>query len=243
MSKKIDASNIMAAKKPAVSKGVEKKAKATKSTLTKPIISKSVSAVISEKKVTKGVKPSKNDQQTAVLSTRKPRKPKPFANMPVNVLMRVRSEDGRTISAHERIIAAKGSALLGKIGKGLGPDFIKLMNGQIGRGVNTYLFLTTREGWNGPYVTFMCRLKGIETTLPESKRDLAPSYYAASFQDVNTWFEISSIAKMSRSDMNRITVISSGREIMSVIGSSASIFHVVLKIAANSSKPLLTVAK
>ena len=154
------------------------------------------------------------------------------SGFPVHVLLRIKSEDGKTINAHESIIVSKGTAIIGKIGKGLGATFIETLNSQIARDVKTYLFLTTREGWNGPYVTYRCRLRHIMATLPEAKKDLVPRYYASDYKDIEAWFEISSISKMSRADMNRISVISSGREIMSVIGSSASVFHVGWKEGA-----------
>lgn len=171
----------------------------------------------------------KRDQKKVIATTKKVRAAKPDADLPIHVLIRVRSEDGKTIKAHDNIIAAKGSAVLGKIGQALGTAFIEALNGQIDREVRTYLFLTTREGWNGPYVTYQCRLKRVEIQLAESKRALVPNYYSSDYKNINTWFEISTIDKMSKPDMNRIFVISSGREIMSVISSSASIFRVGLK--------------
>lgn len=148
---------------------------------------------------------------------------------PVHALIRVRSEDGRTIKAHEEMIRVKGVAVLGKIGQGLGPDFITALNKQIERGIDTYLFLTTREGWNGPYVSYQCKLKAVEKELHKAKRPFVPKYYESDYENVSTWFEITSMYKMSRTEMNQIFVISSGREIMSVIKSTAAIFRVGLK--------------
>lgn len=153
------------------------------------------------------------------------------SGLPVHVLIRVRSEDGQTITAHRKMIVAKGSAVLGKIGQGLGSDFIGVLNGQIAGGVPTYLFLTTREGWNGPYVTYQCRVKSVDRELPKSKRAVVPKYYSSEYANVKTWFEILSLDKMSKWEMNQIFVVSSGREIMSVINSSATVFRVSVKRA------------
>lgn len=151
-----------------------------------------------------------------------PNKEKP----PVHILLRVRSEDGRTIKTHADKVASKGAALLGKMGPPVGPGYRKTLNQQIAAGIQTYLFLTLREGWNGPYVTYRCPLRYVHHELEDSKRALVPSYYIAAAPRIGTWFEITGVESLTRDQMNRIFVMSSGREIMSVITSSATMFHV-----------------
>jgi hypothetical protein len=148
------------------------------------------------------------------------------ADAPVHVLIRVRSESGQTITAHADILAKRGSAVLGKIGQPVGPNFRDILNQQIQSGIKTYLFLTIREGWNGPYVTYRCTLRQVQDTLDPKKRTLVPSYYMADAPKINTWFEITDIERLSRDEMNKIFVLSSGRSIMSVIASSAAVFRV-----------------
>lgn len=155
-----------------------------------------------------------------------PRKAKQEA---FHVLLRVRSELGQTITAHKNIVARKGTAVLGKMGGALGPAFRLALNEQIERGIKTYLFLTTREGWNGPYVTDRCSLLHVYDALDTSKRALVPAYYASDSATIRTWFEIASVERLTRDEMNRIFVLSSGREIMSVIASSATVFKVAVK--------------
>lgn len=150
----------------------------------------------------------------------------PKAAQDVHVLIRIRSENGQTTTAHSNILTRKGSALLGKMGQPVGPEFRDILNRQIESGVKTYLFLTTREGWNGPYVTFRCLLRCVHDTLDPAKRELVPTYYIAEAPRIKTWFEIATIERLSRDEMNRIFVLSSGREIMSVIRSSAAMFRV-----------------
>jgi hypothetical protein len=145
-----------------------------------------------------------------------------------HVLLRVRSELGQTIAAHKEIIARRGVALLGKMGEPLGRTFKDELNQQIDHGLKTYLFLTTREGWNGPYVTDRCLLGRVYDTLDPMKHPLVPRYYAADIPRIRTWFEIASMDRLSREEMNRLVVLSSGREIMSVIASSATVFRVAM---------------
>lgn len=148
------------------------------------------------------------------------------ADRPLHVLLRVRSENGQTISAHTEIIQRKGTALLAKMGEPLGPDFKTKLTEQIARKVKTFLFLTTREGWNGPYVTYQCRLEQVSDSVPPNKQSLVPRYYGQVQATASTWFEISSMERLTRDEMNRIFVLSSGRSIMSVIASSATVFRV-----------------
>lgn len=143
-----------------------------------------------------------------------------------HILLRVRSDGGDTIAAHNAMVNAKGAALLGKMGKPLGEKFVNILNDEIADGKATYLFLTTREGWNGPYVTYQCKLRCVYPTLPSGKEELIPAYYFSERGKASTWFEISAIGKMSKEEMNRIKVRSSGRVIMSVISSSAVVFYV-----------------
>lgn len=137
--------------------------------------------------------------------------------------------DDQTLNDHQRIIAARGIAIFGKMGKPLGPAFIDALNDQTSRGIDTYFFLTMKQGWSGPYVTYQCPLRHVYGELPDSKLGLVPRYYANAYKTIKTWFEISGMERMSRLDMNRIFVISSGREIMSVMGSTAAVFRVGLK--------------
>jgi hypothetical protein len=166
------------------------------------------------------------ERKTGVRAKRKVKTPDEIAA--VHVLLRVRSENGLTLSAHKNVLSRKGTAILGKMGEPLGKVFKDELTKQIERGVRTYLFLTTREGWNGPYVTDRCLLRGVYHTLDDAKRSLVPQYYAVDIPRIETWFEIAAMDRLSRDEMNKIVVLSSGREIMSVIKSSATVFRVGL---------------
>ncbi len=152
---------------------------------------------------------------------------KPSSKPPAHVLIRVRSENGLTVEAHSDVIEKHGAALFGKIGQPIGPDFRAELNEQIERGIPTYLFITTREGWNGPYVTYSCLLLSVHDRLDPGQKSLVPSYYLGEASKIKTWFEVRSITRLTREEMNRICVVSSGRSIMAVIKSSAAVFRVV----------------
>jgi hypothetical protein len=181
---------------------------------------------VSKDKLRVAIKRSKTSKSGAKKAPRPGATQEKTADIPRHILLRVRSEDGLTVRAHRDLITAKGSAVFGKMGKRFSTDVVQAINSQIEGGIKTYLFLTTREGWNGEYVTYKCRLKHIEEKLSASRAKLVPHYYSGAAALINAWFEISTIDRMSRTEMNRIFVISSGREIMSVIASSAVAFHV-----------------
>lgn len=153
---------------------------------------------------------------------------KPKAVDATHVLVRVRSDDGTTISEHYRIVESSGRALIGKVGRALGDEFMNGLNAQITSGITTYLFLTTRHGWGGDYVTYLCDLAAVHPALPPEKRSLVPTYYSEEFSNIGTWFEITSMYELDRSQMNEIQVVSSGRSIISAIAGMASVFRVRL---------------
>ena len=153
---------------------------------------------------------------------------------PTHVLMRVRSEGGLTVEAHSTMIAEHGVAMFGKRGVPMGVDSRNTINRQIADGTPTYLFVTTREGWNGEYVTYRCRLRKVLPEVAPDQLRLVPRYYVSEARKVATWFEIASFDRLSREEMNSIFVKSSGRSIMSVIKSSATLFHVGLGTPAIS---------
>ena len=153
-----------------------------------------------------------------------------------HVLLRVRSENGRTIKDHKEMVTKKKVAFVGKMGAALGEAFIRALNEQIQRGVNTYLFLTTREGWNGPYVTDQCLLRKVHSSLEVKYGDFIPRYYLSQAATIKTWFEVTSLKRLTREEMNRIYVLSSGREIMSVIKSTATTFRVGVREISKSAQ-------
>ena len=63
-----------------------------------------------------------------------PRRPLKSDKPPAHVLIRVRAENGRTFTEHKRLIEKSGTAILGKMGQPIGPDFTKELNEQIRAG-------------------------------------------------------------------------------------------------------------
>ncbi len=143
--------------------------------------------------------------------------------------MRTRNEDGLTFAAHAEVLGRRGSVLFGKMGKPLGTPLVAMLNSQIARGATTFLYLTTRIRWNGPYVTEACKLRHVYQSFPPGMRELVPSYYLNEADRIGTWFEVVEMTRLTKEEMNRIFVISSGREIMSVIKSSATLFKVSVR--------------
>jgi hypothetical protein len=146
---------------------------------------------------------------------------------PVHVLLRLKSASGETIAAHANMVARKGVAMLGKLGRaGLGDEFKAALNEQIKSGIRTYLFLTTKERWDTPYVTYWCLLKQVHSSLGSDKRTLVPGYYIHEAPNIKTWFEISSIDRLSQAESERIYVMSTGNSIASAIKGLNSVFRV-----------------
>ena len=143
-----------------------------------------------------------------------------------HVLLKFHSEGGLTISAHKETVKRKGSALLGKMGIPLAKNFQEALNARVARGVKTYLFLATREGPH-EYVIHRCLILGVyDGILDSSQESLVPQYYASRIREIHTWFEISSIHKLTHKEADRIFVLSSGHSISRVINGRPTIFRV-----------------
>jgi hypothetical protein len=163
------------------------------------------------------------------------RKPNFAAKEIAHVALKVRTEtNGNTIKEHTKVVEKYGVALLGKMGQAIGTAFRNSLNDQIERGVRTYLFLTIREGWHGSFSTYQCLLRKVSASLDEEKKLFVPKYYVYESPTIKTWFEISSIELMTRENMNRIYVLTSGRSIMSVMNSSATIFRVGIETSKSN---------
>ena len=52
-------------------------------------------------------------------------------NLTIHVVLRVRSDDGRTMEEHVKVLKKSGRVLFAKIGKGLGGHFFDQLNYQI----------------------------------------------------------------------------------------------------------------
>lgn len=116
--------------------------------------------------------------------------------------------------------------MLGKMGKTVSSAFQDRLNAQIAAGTPTYLFLTTREGWKGRYVTYRCPVRQVYQSMEAAKLHLVPAYYRDGAADMSTWFEITAVEPLTAEEMDRIVVLASGRRIMSVVSSTATTFHV-----------------
>jgi hypothetical protein len=148
---------------------------------------------------------------------------------PIHLLLKVHSEAGRTINDHAAMVATGGAAMLGKIGQEISAKTIDALNRQIERGIKTYLFLTTRDRRNDPYVMYRCLLRQVNESLDVSKKSLIPRYYVHESAKIRTWFEITSIERLTMEQMSKIFALTSGKEIMSVIRSMKTVFRVIVK--------------
>jgi hypothetical protein len=154
-----------------------------------------------------------------------------------HIALKVRTDDdGNTIKEHTKVLGSFGTVLLGKMGQRIGEPFLASLNDQIARHIRTNLFLIIREGWNGEYVAYQCLLRQVSYLLKEEKKPFVPKYYAHKIPSIKTWFEIVTMERMSREQMNRIYVLSSNRSIMSVVSSSATMFRVGIEKSQNDSQ-------
>ncbi len=151
-----------------------------------------------------------------------------------HVLMRVVSSEGLTVRAHKDMVASKGVALFGKMGKPISKDFQDTLNGQIANGTETFFFLITREGSQREYFIHKCRLARVYAgMLDEAKQSLVPNYYAHEIPNISTWFEIASFARMTADEAATLYTLSTGEEITKALKGTGSIFRVGVRSGGN----------
>lgn len=152
-----------------------------------------------------------------------------------HIVVRIKSDDGRTIHSHLDILNRNKSVIFAKIGKGISVPFLNQLTNQINKKVPTYLFLAVYEGWNKPFGFVRCNLVNVSPTISDKELKLVPSYLHPSRKSINTWFKIDSLNKLDRKEIKRICILTSGREISSSLRGTTAVFRVVV----NGKKPML----
>ncbi len=152
-----------------------------------------------------------------------------------HIVVRIKSDEGRTIHSHLQILNSKKSVIFAKIGKGISPQFLNQLKNQINKKVPTCLFLAVYEGWNKPFGFVKCNLVDVKHTIEDEELKLVPSYLHASRKSINTWFKIDSLNKLDKKEIKRICILTSGREISSSLRGTTAVFRVVV----NGKRPLL----
>jgi hypothetical protein len=146
-----------------------------------------------------------------------------------HLLLRVRSEGGLTIDAHQKMVARYGLALFGKIGDPLGSEFQECLNSQIANGQRTYLFIVARPDINHPFETFRCPLRQVCNTLNSAKKHLVPGYYVGEASRIGSWFEIEGMERLGRDEVNSIFILKSGRLASESLYGQNAVFRVGIR--------------
>ena len=149
-------------------------------------------------------------------------------NVTVHIVLRVRSDDGRTMEEHVQILKKSGRVLFAKIGKGLGAPFFNQLSYQIENKIPTYFFIAVYEGWNQPFSFIKCNLLNVYPTIKDEQLELVPAYIHPSRNAVNTWFEIDGFSRLATEEVKRLQLATTGREVSSSLRGTTAIFRVVV---------------
>jgi hypothetical protein len=158
----------------------------------------------------------------------------------IHVLVRVVGGP-HTVPGHSEMVSRKGAVLFGKMGRPISKQFRDTLNDQIARGVNTFFFLTTREGEGSAprrLVTHKCKLRHVYNgSLDNAKRRLIPSYYSTfMIDDIRTWFEITSFERATDEEVFNIFTPSTGREIRYALRGTGCVFRVAIRAKEKTEK-------
>ena len=152
-----------------------------------------------------------------------------------HIVVRIKSDEGRTIYSHLDILNKHKEVIFAKIGKGISVPFLNQLKKQISKDIPTYLFLAVYEGWNKPFGFIRCNLLDVNPTITDKELKLVPSYLHPSRKSINTWFKITTLNKLDKKEIKRICILKSGREISSSLRGTTAVFRVVV----NGKKPML----
>lgn len=147
----------------------------------------------------------------------------------VHPLVRVKSEDGLTVSAHRRVIQKTGKVYFAKLGKVISDEFLSSLIEQINKCIPTYLFVAVFDGWSKPLALYKCKLEAVHSVVDDEFVSLIPNHIQPLKPAVKTWFLISSMDRLAKNQVCRITVASSGKEVLSSLRGMTPFFKTVVK--------------
>ena len=151
------------------------------------------------------------------------------SSLNAHILVRVRSDEGKTISAYQRIVEEYGRAMFPKIGKGIREELHNELNSQLTHGISTKLFIAAHEGWDVPLGIHQCELINVHSNINDKLKTFVPEYLHKSMASISTWFEIQNLVRQPPEYLDNIYVLTSGREIKEVYRGTTSVFRVGVK--------------
>lgn len=122
---------------------------------------------------------------------------------------------------HNAIASRRGKVLFGRIGKGLASSKVNVIREAIDAGLKPMLFLV-RKG-DEDFEFFRAEMSGIWGADFTPDSTLCPSYYRELFSQISLWIEIGQFSKVSSSVLERLRLSSTGRPILELLGSQASL--------------------
>lgn len=150
-----------------------------------------------------------------------------------HVVLRIKADDGVTIAEHQKIIQQSGHVLFAKIGKPLSSFFLDRLQQQIDQGMPTCMFVAIYEGKNSPFTILQSTINNIYIDLQPDKTVLVPPYLRSQIVNVKLWFDIGNFEKLHQSEIKRIHIITSGKELTSALRGMTSVF----RVGVSGSKP------
>lgn len=124
------------------------------------------------------------------------------------------------------MLASASRCIFGKFGTSIGATTVAALQRQIEDGTPTYLFLVLKKGWREKFQIYSARLSSISLELSEQDIEIIPQYYRSQWKSISTALEIVTLDLVPQDSHKLIAVAGSGRELLSVLGSSATTFVV-----------------
>jgi len=146
-----------------------------------------------------------------------------------HIVVRVKSDGGKTIHEHLKIFEQRGKVVFGKIGAPISPKLLNSLNQQLQKSILTYFFIAIYEGKNKPFTYLQAEMLSVNSTLNPHLRQFVPAYIDKISKQIKIWFEISDIRLVPPPEVKKICLITNGKEISSSVRGTTSTFRVGLK--------------
>lgn len=150
-------------------------------------------------------------------------------NVPIHLILRFSDfglEEGGTISNHRDILKNKGMVLVGKYGKPIGANMLRVLNEQISNKAETYMFLI--NSWpKSKKSIFVGIVTEISTDINNKDLSLVPIYYRRKASEIHSWVRVNRLLEVDKNILRSLSLVNTGNSANDALAHSmAGVFYV-----------------
>jgi hypothetical protein len=134
---------------------------------------------------------------------------------------------GDVVAKHNNVCSQKGYVWFGKLGQTISQGRVDLLNTQIVRGIQTFVFLVTGNRRKSTF--YRAVILAVANKIPESEKATIPQYYYEKglIPYMKTWVKITKIDAIEISTISNLRAISSVLPLQETLTRSSSGYFLV----------------